>query len=267
MPKSRSPRSAAVTPAGVAARTSVAAAVRAGGRRALGRLVHRGWQWVQQAGGVTNESPGPYRFGALGDGTRLAFPLGAVFNEQWITIGPFSIIGERVTISAGFLPGLDLGPDPIVRIGGGCVIGRDSHIVGHQSIVLGDDVWTGPGVYISDQAHEYRDTELPIGKQWPRNEPVEIGSGSWIGTGAVILPGARLGRNVVVAAGSVVRGVVPDHSVVAGAPARVVRSWTAEEGWQPPLRHDPPAPVPEGVTAEQLRALVGWDLRLPGESA
>ena len=69
---------------------------------------------------------------------------------------------------------------------------------------------------------------------------------------------------MVVAAGSVVRGEVPDHSVVAGAPARVVRSWTEAEGWQPPFRHDPPQAIPD-VTAEQLRALVGWDLRLPGE--
>ena len=79
------------------------------------------------------------------------------------------------------------------------------------------------------------------------------------------MPGARIGRNVVVAAGAVVRGEVPDHSVVAGAPAKVVRRWSEEEGWQPPLRHEPPRPVPDGVTAEQLRALVGWDLRLPGE--
>ncbi|MER8186743.1 DapH/DapD/GlmU-related protein [Kitasatospora sp. NPDC094015] len=242
---------------------SLLTAARSRGRRAAGRLVHRGWRWVQEVGAVSNQQPGPYRFGELGDGSKLAFPLGTVFNEQSIAIGPFCIIGERVTISAGFLPGLDLGPEPIVRIGGGCVIGRGSHLVGHQSIVLGDNVWTGPGVYITDQAHEYRDTELPIGKQWPRNEPVEIGAGSWIGTGAVILPGARIGRNVVVAANAVVRGEIPDHSVVAGAPARVVRSWTPAEGWQPPIRHDAPRPLPEGVTAEQLRALVGWDLHIP----
>ncbi|MDH6122218.1 DapH/DapD/GlmU-related protein [Kitasatospora sp. GAS204B] len=238
-------------------------AVRSRARRAAGRVVHRGWRWVQETGAVTNRNPGPYRFHTLGDGSKFAFPLGTVFNEQSIAIGPFCIIGERVTISAGFLPGLDLGPEPVITIGGGCVIGRGSHLVGHQSIVLGDDVWTGPNVYISDQAHEYRDTTLPIGKQWPRNEPVEIGAGSWIGTGAVILPGARLGRNVVVAAGSVVRGEVPDHSVVAGAPARVVRSFTEAQGWQPPFRHDAPRPLPDGITAEQLRALVGWDLRPP----
>ncbi|WP_145907104.1 acyltransferase [Kitasatospora viridis] len=240
------------------------AAVRARTRRVTGRAVHRGWRWVRERGAVTCESPGPYRFGELGAGSTLAFPTGTIFNEGSIRIGPFCIIAEQVTLSAGFLPGLDLGPDPVITIGGGCVIGRGSHLVGHQSIVLGDDVWFGPNVYVSDQAHEYRDTTLPIGKQWPRNEPVEIGAGSWIGTGAVILPGARLGRNVVVAAGSVVRGEVPDFSVVAGAPAKVVRRFTEEEGWQPPFRNPAPTPLPDGVTAEQLRALVGWDLRPPG---
>src|ERR1044072_3116538 len=51
-------------------------------------------------------------------------------------------------------------------------------------------------------------------------EPVEIGPGCWIGTGAVILPGARIGRNVVVAAGAVGRGGVPDHAVGAGGGGR-----------------------------------------------
>lgn len=247
--------------------TALIASARALGRRAATRLVHRGWEWVRVNGAVTAERPGRLRFRALGAGTVLSFPLGTVFNEQWIELGPYCIVGERVTLSAGFVPGLDLGPEPVVRIGGGCVIGRGSHIVGHQSILLGENVWTGPFVYISDQNHDYRDPDLPIGKQWPRNDPVEIGDGSWIGTGAVILPGARLGRNVVVAANSVVRGEVPDHAVVAGAPAKVVRRYAPGTGWDPPLRDAPPRAVPPGITAEQLSALIGWDLRLPDEAA
>jgi acetyltransferase-like isoleucine patch superfamily enzyme len=50
-----------------------------------------------------------------------------------------------------------------------------------------------------------------------------------------VLPGARIGRNVVIAAGSVVRGEVPDRCVVAGVPAKVVRAYT-EAGWLPPLK-------------------------------
>jgi acyl-[acyl carrier protein]--UDP-N-acetylglucosamine O-acyltransferase len=105
------------------------------------------------------------------------------------------------------------------------VIGRGSHIVAHQRISIGDDVYTGPYVYITDQNHSYADPELPIGRQWPVNSPVSIGSGTWLGTGVIVLPGAVIGRNVVVAAGSVVRGTIPDHCVIAGTPARVVRGY------------------------------------------
>ena len=47
----------------------------------------------------------------------------------------------------------------------------------------------------------------------------------------MVLPGACIGRNVVIAAGSVVRGTVPDRCVVAGVPARVVRSYVPGDGW------------------------------------
>jgi acetyltransferase-like isoleucine patch superfamily enzyme len=114
------------------------------------------------------------------------------------------------------------------------VIGWGSHIVAHQSIVIGDDVYTGPYVYITDQNHGYADPDIPIGRQWPSNTAVSIGQGSWLGAGAIVLPGACIGRNVVVAAGSVVRGQVPDRCVVAGVPARVVREYSAAAGWARP---------------------------------
>jgi acetyltransferase-like isoleucine patch superfamily enzyme len=70
------------------------------------------------------------------------------------------------------------------------------------------------------------------------NRPVSIGAGSWLGAGAIILPGASIGRNVVVAAGSVVRGRVPDRCVVAGVPAKIIREHT-RVGWQPARAADP----------------------------
>ncbi len=72
---------------------------------------------------------------------------------------------------------------------------------------------------------------MPIGRQVPLNSAVRIGAGSWLGAGAIVLPGTLIGRNVVVAAGSVVRGIVPDHCVVAGVPARVVRMYEPDAGW------------------------------------
>ena len=203
------------------------------------QVVHRSWEAVQRAGAVTADTPAGRRFAAFGPGSVAAFPPGSVFGEHWITIGAGTLIGAQVSLSAGMVPGQDLGPVPVLQIGDRCVIGRGSHIVAHHSLVIGDDVFTGPYVYITDQNHGYADPDVPIGRQMPRNAAVQIGSGSWLGAGAVVLPGACIGRNVVIAAGSVVRGTIPDRCVVAGVPARVVREYTAGQGWS---RSAGPAP-------------------------
>jgi acetyltransferase-like isoleucine patch superfamily enzyme len=120
----------------------------------------------------------------------------------------------------------------VIKIGDRCLIGKDSGIVGHLQIEIGDDVWTGHHVYITDQNHDYRDVSLPISKQAMPERPVLIGDGSWLGYGTVVLPGARIGKHVVIGANSVVSGEIPDYSVAVGSPARVVRRWTADGGWQ-----------------------------------
>jgi acetyltransferase-like isoleucine patch superfamily enzyme len=153
-------------------------------------------------------------------------------------------------MSVGMAPGQPLpsgATSPVLRIGERCMIGRGTHLVAHRSIVIEDDVITGPGCYVTDQNHVYADPDTPIGQQWPTDDPVVIGAGSWLGAGAVILPGTRLGRNTVVGAGAVVRGEFPDHAVVAGVPAKLVRRWSPDEGWQPALRDlsiEPPADWP-----------------------
>jgi acetyltransferase-like isoleucine patch superfamily enzyme len=192
------------------------------------------WRRLQRAGTVTAETAAGRRFAAFGPGSMMAFPTGAVYGERWIEVGDKCMIAELVTLCAGMAPGHDLGPDPVLRIGDRCVIGRGSNIIAHHSLEIGNDVFTGPYVYITDQNHSYADTEVPVGRQWPVNSSVVIGAGTWLGTGAVILPGAAIGRNVVVAAGAVVRGKVPDYAVVGGVPAKVIREYVAGTGWAAP---------------------------------
>ncbi|MBB4929759.1 acetyltransferase-like isoleucine patch superfamily enzyme [Lipingzhangella halophila] len=205
--------------------------------RLLSWLVRAVWSWARRHADIRPGTRAARRFARYGPGTSIAFPVATVFGEPWIELGAHTILGADITLTAGMMPGLDLGSTPYIRIGDGCTIGRGSHIVAHRSIEIGDDVFAGPYVYITDQNHVYSDVEVPVGRQWPADAPVCVAAGSWIGANAVILPGVRLGRNCVVAAGSVVRpGSYPDHSVIAGVPGRVVRRYDPETGWTPPLR-------------------------------
>jgi acetyltransferase-like isoleucine patch superfamily enzyme len=205
--------------------------VRGGAKLAAGDLVRWGWDKVVELGALGPDGRRARRFGHFGERSVICFPVAALFNERYIHIGSGTMIGPLCAISAGMVPGQQCVTDPVVRIGDRCLIGRGSSIVGHLNIEIGDDVWTGPHVYVTDQNHGYEDLDLPISKQVMPELPVHIGNGSWLGTGTVVLPGAWIGDHVVVAAGSVVTGRLPDFSVAAGVPARVVRRHVAGEGW------------------------------------
>lgn len=200
---------------------------------------HRVWRGMVWAGAIGPQDRLARRYHEFGAGTLIAFPPGDVFGEEHIAIGPGSLLAPHVSLSVGMAPGQPLPPgttSPVLRIGARCSIGRSSHLVAHRSLVIGDDVMTGPHCYVTDQNHVYADPDTPIGQQWPAEDPVEIGAGSWLGAGAVILPGTRVGRNTVVGAGAVVKGDYPDHAVLAGVPAKVVRRYDPAAGWQPELR-------------------------------
>lgn len=174
----------------------------------------------------------------MGWASCICFPPGSVFGESGIEIGSQTLIGPFVSLAAGMPGQPPRGRDQlaVVVIGDRCSIGRGSSIVGLHRIEIGDDVAVAPDVYITDHNHRYDDVTVPIAGQTPDAGPVRIGSGSWLGTGVVVLPGSDIGCHVAVAAGSVVRGRVPDRCVVAGAPARVVRQYEEGQGWDPPLR-------------------------------
>jgi serine acetyltransferase len=185
------------------------------------------------------------RFGYLGDGAALLWPQGSIYNEHCLSVGAGTLIGPNVCLTAGMAPGQQMVTNPVVSIGERCIIGRGSHIIGHWSITLGDDIQTGPYVYITDQNHVYLDPDEPIGRQWPVEAAVSIGSGSWLGANVVILPGTTIGEHCVVAAGAVVRGTIPDHCVVAGVPAKIVRRYDRTFGWTNVDHQSPSLEAPE----------------------
>ena len=200
----------------------------------LGPIVRRCYKVACEIGMLTNKNREASEFNSFGNGSFISFPPGTIFGKKAIAIGEDTMIGPFVSISAGMMPNQELLFDKIVQIGSRCMIGRGSHIVGHMHVEIDDDVITGPYVYITDQNHGYEDITIPIWKQYPKDKGVYIGKGSWLGTQCVILPGTYIGKNVVVAAGAVVSGEVPDFSVVAGSPAKIVKHFVDGKGWIKP---------------------------------
>jgi carbonic anhydrase/acetyltransferase-like protein (isoleucine patch superfamily) len=201
-------------------------------RELVASLLQRGWEKIGELGAVSPHGARARRFRRFGPGSMIVFPTTTLYGERWMEVGRETMIGAHIVLSAGWGPGHDPLSDPAIRIGDRCLIGRGCGIVAHQSIDIGDDVWTGHHVFITDMNHGYEQLDVPISLQMQDARPVRIGSGSWLGHGTVVLPGACIGRHVAVAAGSVVAGALPDFSVAAGNPARVVRRYVEGRGWQ-----------------------------------
>ena len=105
-----------------------------------------------------------------------------------------------------------------------------SRVAATRYVKIGNNVLTGPHVFICDYNHEYRDVSKPIMRQGRMyNKEItdapllEIGDGSWLGTNAVVVGNVKIGRNCVIGANSVVTRDIPDYCVAAGIPARVIK--------------------------------------------
>ena len=127
----------------------------------------------------------------------------------------------------------DMRGEPVIVIEDNCAIGTDSIISAKNQIYIERDVLIAQSVLIVDHNHAYEDITAPIMKQGiTEGGRIRIGQGSWISHGAAILcpkGELRIGRNCVVAANSVVTRSIPDYSLVAGLPARIIRQYDPEK--------------------------------------
>lgn len=124
----------------------------------------------------------------LDDTTVIQIPF-------YINLGRFTSIGKNVYINHA-CSFLDMG-----------------------SITIEDDVLIGPKVNLSTEAHPVN----PAERKALTVKPIVIKQNAWIGANATILPGVTVGKNSIVAAGAVVSKDVPENTIVAGIPAKVIK--------------------------------------------
>ncbi len=165
-------------------------------------------------------APGFY---AIGKGSLIVPPFKAG-NIACVLLGA----GVTIHNNCWLLALIDTGnaPSPKLTIKDGSVIGSNATISAAKSVVIGEQVLFAGNVFVSDHGHAYENCERPICDQGIRKiEGVSIGDGSWVGQNAVILPGSMIGKHCVVGANAVVNSVIPDFSVAAGNPARVIKRY------------------------------------------
>jgi acetyltransferase-like isoleucine patch superfamily enzyme len=140
---------------------------------------------------------------------------GLTFGDK-VTVGSFSVI--RPTNLYGGSPGVGM------KIGNNSSIGPFSYIGCSGYIEIGNNVMISPRVSIYAENHVFDDPTLPMIDQGVRRSVVIIEDDCWIASHSVVLAGVRIGKGSVVAAGSIVTKDVPPYSIVAGNPARIIKS-------------------------------------------
>jgi acetyltransferase-like isoleucine patch superfamily enzyme len=160
------------------------------------------------------------RFASFGDGSLI-------YKPEWVYRPDLIAIGERVWINPRVW--LEVGgaglhsSEPVLRISDGVVLRHHVTISAHESVVIEEDVliaaWTS--IYDSDHTLGRRGNAI-----WHPDvtAPVRVGRGTWLGERVAVLRGADIGTHCIIGANSVVKGTIPDYSVAAGAPAKVVGS-------------------------------------------
>lgn len=180
-----------------------------------------------------------YRYLLQSVGRGTAIGAGVILRcPNHISIGNKVMIDNLVVLDAK-------GPSSQLILGNQILLGRNTILsCSNSSIKMGDFISVGPfcffasrshlsigsnvaiggGTHILAGGHEFEDPDVPVIKQERISKGITVEDNVWIGTGAKILDGVKVGQNSIIGAGSVVVKDVPPWSMVLGNPARIIQN-------------------------------------------
>lgn len=117
---------------------------------------------------------------------------------------------------------LSVRKDASIILGNGVFLNNNCQIVSHNLVKLGDNVRCGQNTMFFDHDYNYRSKQSFRDHDY-LSKAIIVGEGTWIGAGSIILKGTIIGKNCVIGAGSVVKGNVPDNSILIQKRAEEIR--------------------------------------------
>lgn len=163
-------------------------------------------------------------FGHIGNMSYMGKPT-FLYGKKGI------FIGNKVRIQPGCR--LETHDGGEIHIEDGTSIGQNFHCTAGGKLVIGSQCTLSGNIVVTDIDHEYREIGKHILEQPKLISETSIGDNCFIGFGAVIQAGTKLGKQCVVGANAVVRGTYPDYCVLAGVPAKVIKQYNPESGeWE-----------------------------------
>lgn len=165
----------------------------------------------------------------IGKGSCIYKPL-MLNGGAYIKLGDCVLIREhsRIEVLADW-NGKKAKNTPRLEIGNNVNIEERLHLICAEEIIIEDNVTISFDVYITDNVHSYQEINVHALKQTLDTKKVLIKEYAMVGAGTRIMPGVTIGKNAIVGANAVVTKAVPDYSIVAGCPAKVIRQYDFEE--------------------------------------
>lgn len=134
----------------------------------------------------------------------------------------YSFVCKKIGRNVDLLQGVRILCPANVVIGDNVSINVNSTLDGNGGLTIGSDVMIGSYCQILTANHVFASREKPMKEQGISTRPVNIGDDVWLGSAVIILPGVKVGKGAIIAAGAVLTKDVEPYHIVAGVPAKPI---------------------------------------------